>query len=65
VWFAIVLVSVALSAPPAPASQPPRGTPERVVITRPRGFAWREALVGSFAAGVAVALVAGADTKPS
>jgi hypothetical protein len=60
-WFAVVLVSIALSAPPAPtpAHPPRRDTPERVIITRPRGFAWREALLGSLAAGVAMALIAG------
>jgi len=38
-------------------------TPTQVTVTRPRGFAWREALLGAAVAGALVTVVAAAAQR--
>jgi hypothetical protein len=54
--LAIALAGAVLCGTPSTA----RARDPQVIVTRPCGFAWREAFVGAAAAGTVVALAAGA-----
>jgi hypothetical protein len=54
--LAIALTGAALCSAPSPVTE----NQAHVIVTRPCGFAWREALAGATAAAAAIALAAGA-----